>query len=284
MAQGGLGNTSQSTKRLRVRNWCYTLYEDEPITNDNFKYHIYQQEKCPTTTNLHFQGFFILKEPKEFKVVKKMLGDRVHLEEAKGNIEQNKKYCTKEDSRIAGPWEYGSIEDCGKGARTDVNKIKKMCKENKSLLSIVEQYPEAYIKFHNGIDKLRALYSMKRDPNESVEVIVYYGEPGCGKSRKAYENNPNAFYKDPSTKWWDGYDGEKTVIIDDFEGEIDYRVLLRWLDRYPTTIEVKGSVRQLLATKFIITSNIEPERWYRNGEALLRRITSREEITCESEP
>lgn len=271
MAQSGVGNTSNSTRR--VRNWCYTLYSDVPLDIQS-TFHVWQREKCPHTSNLHFQGFIILKTPQEFKKVKKLLGERVHIEEAKGSIEQNIAYCTKEDSRVEGPWRTGSYENSGQGKRSDLIKIHNLCKEKKTLEEIVNNCPSEYIKYHNGIDKIRALYSEKRNPNNPVEVIVYWGEPGCGKSRRAFTENPDAFYKDPSTKWWDGYDGQKSVIIDDYWGEIDYRLFLRWLDRYPTTIEVKGGTKQLLATKFIITSNRDPATWYTNSEALLRRITT----------
>lgn len=54
--------------------------------------------------------------------------------------------------------------------------------------------------------------------------------------------------------------------------------MLRWLDRYPVTIETKGSGTVLRAKKIWITSNIDPIEWYRHKAtddqvaALMRRI------------
>jgi len=59
---------------------------------------------------------------------------------------------------------------------------------------------------------------------------------------------------------------------------IDVAHLLRWTDRYPVRVEIKGSSRPLNATKIWITSNLDPRSWYPDldyatTEALLRRLT-----------
>jgi len=60
----------------------------------------------------------------------------------------------------------------------------------------------------------------------------------------------------PANKWWDGYNGESTVLIDDFgpEHKVLGYYLKRWSDRYPVTGETKGGTVPLLHTKVIITS------------------------------
>lgn len=107
---------------------------------------------------------------------------------------------------------------------------------------------------------------------------VFWGRTGTGKSRKAWNDaGPSVYAKDPRTKWWCGYRGQTSVIIDEFRGTIDVSHLLRWLDRYPVSIETKGSSCPLLATKFFITSNMDPRQWYpeldaETYSALLRRL------------
>lgn len=56
---------------------------------------------------------------------------------------------------------------------------------------------------------------------------------------------------------WCGYDGQTEVIIDDFEGTIGASQLKTWFDRYPCSVEVKGSQIALAATTFIVTSNYD---------------------------
>lgn len=109
-------------------------------------------------------------------------------------------------------------------------------------------------------------------------VSVFWGATGSGKSRRAWEQaGLDAFPKDPRTKFWDGYRGQQHVVIDEFRGGIDIAHMLRWLDRYPVIIEVKGSSTVLKATKVWITSNLHPQDWYPDldqatKQALLRRL------------
>ena len=40
---------------------------------------------------------------------------------------------------------------------------------------------------------------------------------GTGKSRWVAAIWPDAFWKAPESKWWDGYSGQETVVLDDFK-------------------------------------------------------------------
>lgn len=87
----------------------------------------------------------------------------------------------------------------------------------------------------------------------------------------------DAYSKDPRTKFWDGYRGQEHVVLDEFRGAIDVSHLLRWFDRYPVRVEIKGASTPLLVKKFWITSNLPVEAWYpqvdaETLEALKRRI------------
>jgi hypothetical protein len=109
-------------------------------------------------------------------------------------------------------------------------------------------------------------------------VVVYWGPTGTGKSRRSWdEAGLDAYPKDPRTKFWDGYRGHKHVVMDEFRGAIDIGHILRWFDRYPTIVEVKGSSTVLKAEKIWITSNLNPLEWYKELDeatylALYRRI------------
>jgi len=110
------------------------------------------------------------------------------------------------------------------------------------------------------------------------EIFVYVGPTGTGKSHRAWtEATFDAFPKDPRTKFWDGYQGQEHVVIDEFRGAIDISHMLRWLDKYPVIIEVKGSSAVLKAKKIWITSNLDPTLWYPDIDqqtlaALVRRL------------
>lgn len=125
---------------------------------------------------------------------------------------------------------------------------------------------------------IRRIHSDHSRPDPMVrDATVFWGPTGTGKSRKAWELEPDAYPKDPNNKWWDGYTGEKAVIIDEFRGKIDIAHLLRWFDRYKCNVEVKGGCIALRAQTFYITSNLHPKDWYKDidletYDALKRRI------------
>jgi len=107
---------------------------------------------------------------------------------------------------------------------------------------------------------------------------VFWGRTGTGKSRRAWdEAGLEAYAKDPATKWWCGYEGQSAVVIDEFRGHINIDHLLRWLDRHPVQLEKKGGRCVLKATRFYITSNMDPRNWYlgldsATVDALMRRL------------
>lgn len=126
---------------------------------------------------------------------------------------------------------------------------------------------------------IRAIGSDYDRPRSIVRTCnVFWGPTGTGKSRTAWEQaGLEAYSKDPRSKFWCGYQGELHVVIDEFRGGIDISHLLRWLDRYPVRVEIKGSSRPLQATAFWITSNLDPRIWYPEIDdqttfALLRRL------------
>ena len=113
---------------------------------------------------------------------------------------------------------------------------------------------------------------------------VYYGPPGTGKTRRAkYEAErkygaENVFWLPPPEAgklWWDGYNGEPAVIIDEYYGSFMQQTLLqRICDRYPLRVPTKGSTTPLLAKEIWITSNFEPVAWYKKGLGPLARRLS----------
>jgi hypothetical protein len=93
--------------------------------------------------------------------------------------------------------------------------------------------------------------------------IVYHGPTGTGKSRRAWtEAGVDAYSKNSRSKYWDGYQGQTHVIMDEFRGGIDIAYLLTWLDRYPNLFDVKHSAAPNCMERMWICSNLHPSKWW----------------------
>lgn len=126
---------------------------------------------------------------------------------------------------------------------------------------------------------IRGIMSDFAQPVALVRVAYcFWGRSGTGKSRDAWAAaGVDAYGKDPASKFWCGYGGQQAVVFDEFRGRIDIGHILRWLDRYPVSVEIKGSSVPLAAERIWFTSNIHPESWYPELDvetvaALLRRL------------
>lgn len=53
---------------------------------------------------------------------------------------------------------------------------------------------------------------------EARKCFWLHGPAGCGKTRAAIKKHPEAYMK-LSNKWWDGYQGQDAVILDDLDPE-----------------------------------------------------------------
>lgn len=279
-------DTVQSPK---LRNYVFTIFcenyknvpEKLPV---GIKYLVCQQEKCPSTGKLHLQGYLELTKPMRMSAVKKLLDcPSVHLEVRKGTQEQAIAYCKKTESRVAGPWEFG--EPGRQGKRVDLE-----CLQSLSFMKLsdwVIENPVIALKYPNGVKLIKQSYDLKQNSTKQrdIDVNVLIGPSGCGKTKFVFDNhNADDVYQlntnTNGTLWFDGYEGQKVLVIDDFKGWIKYTELLKILDRYPYRCQLKGSYCYAAWTTIYITSNHVINEWYDFDEnrnlhkpALLRRIT-----------
>lgn len=263
------------------------MFSPQYAGKKRIRYLVAGLEVAPTTGRYHWQGYVELLEPMRFAGIKKLFGNqKIHIEEQRGTRFHNRTYCKKDGKFFEwGEWIGGETEDDdgSQGTRTDLDELKKSIKEGKNTLNCFEDHKTMW-RCHNAAGKYRLLLDMKkqREVGYTPKTIeVYVGPTGCGKTKKAFEENRDAYFLDNSITgaWWDGYDGEETVIIDEFRGWVPYPTLLRWTDGYPVSVPYKGGTCALKAKKIVITSNIPPEEWYpavneKDGiKPLLRRIS-----------
>lgn len=165
------------------------------------------------------------------------------------------------------------------GARSDLQSFYALVKQGKSDLELAEANFSAFSRTLKAIDRIR--FQIRPVCTEPRKVILLVGKPGTGKTRKAYEMFPNIFeLAIGSGVWFDGYYGQESVLLDEFEGEMPLSSSLKILDNYYVRMApVKGSFCWWNPKVIIVTSNSHPNTWYDYSKrtdkesALRRRFT-----------
>lgn len=240
----------------------YTEKDLELLGNLKYRYICMGYEGKEEGKTPHIQGYVYFKDNKTFSALKKYM-PRAHIEvrSKDSTPEAAIKYCKKE----------GDYDEDGEppkqGKRTDIDEVSEMIKEGKKIRDVALEHPNTYIKFHKGIQALRNIILSISKRTEKPEVIVYYGDTGTGKSHNAFEfTDPDDRYVwgPENDKWFDGYDGEKSLILEEYRGQLPFSMLLRLLDKYEMRLQIKGGFVNLCATKIIITSPVHPKKWYKH--------------------
>lgn len=272
--------------RHRARNWLLTLNNPEGDINVELEllfnsgiglidYATWQLEIGEEGTE-HYQFFVVFKKQTYFSSVKKLFPD-AHMEVAYDPCAA-RVYCQKEDSRIEGPFELGVFVPPVDKNNVWVS-IRDKLKEGATIKELLETHPAQVFVYYRGIENVSRILAKPRD--FAPEVICILGPPGIGKSKYALDNYPNAYWKQPNSIWWDGFDGKQDIILDDFYGWLSYAELLRLCDRYPLLTQTKGGNINCASKNIVITSNKFVMDWYHKlfelntatPDAFKRRLT-----------
>nr|QJI53466.1 MAG: replication-associated protein [Cressdnaviricota sp.]QKN88867.1 MAG: replication-associated protein [Cressdnaviricota sp.]QKN88881.1 MAG: replication-associated protein [Cressdnaviricota sp.] len=285
---------------MTARRWCYTLFandEDDYTNLDDFERSLrghpafrglcHQLEQCPTTSKVHLQGYVEFEKPQRMAAIKRY-SSTVHLETAKGSREHCIRYCTKDETRL--PESTPTLDNVLLGASTQ-GKRNDLLETTLAIVNgeltrddVFDTRPDLICKYARGINELFTYRARReRQGDRDLHTEVLWGDAGVGKTRYAYNRStPDDVYilckGNGGALWWDGYEGQKVLVIDDFYGWVEHSVLLRILDRYPFKIDIKGSSTYAAWTEVYITSNRHPSTWYQRSfpweedQALQRRL------------
>lgn len=238
-------------------------HENSPI-----KYAIWQLEIAPTTQTPHIQMYAEMHDAARLHKWKSTFGETAHIEPRRGTQKDAIKYCSKDETRKEGPWELFKENLKGQGSRTDLEEIKGKLDSGKPLSDIANEHFKSFVLYHKSFSVYSAIRSRPRD--FKTEVILCCGVPKSGKTfyaNQEAQRHGSIYWKsrnNASNEWWDQYDGQDSVIFDDFYGWIKADNMLRIMDAYPHQVEYKGGSRQFNSKYLFITSNTLPMSWYTN--------------------
>lgn len=266
----------------RSRSFCFTWNNPDEETEASLarlgeeqgtKYLCFGREVGEQGTP-HLQGFVMFRNPRSARAVSAMF-PRWHTEIKRGTLEQAIKYCEKD----------GDFQEYGERPKTPKEKGAAERERwesawNSAKAGLLEEIsPSKRIRYYSAIRKIGKDYMSKPSDLETVCGVWIYGPPGVGKSFGARRDFPEAYLK-PCNKWWDGYQGEDFVILDDFD--LNHRVLGHhlkiWADRYSFIGENKGSGMHIRPKKIVVTSNYAIEEIFRDDERLAEALRRRFEV------
>jgi len=229
-----------------------------------------QLELSNETQYLHWQLLVCFTKKVRLAGVKSVFGDGVHCELARSEAAAD--YVWKEDTRVDGTqFELGQ-RPFKRNSDADWDRIKDLAKRGR-----LDDLPSSvFVQHYRSLRTIAADFATPLAIERTI--TVFWGPTGVGKSRRAWEQaGLDAYPKCPLSKFWDGYRGQPTVVIDEFRGGINISHILRWFDRYPVLVDIKGSSTVLQAQTIWVTSNLHPREWYADLDALtlaalLRRL------------
>lgn len=249
------------------RDYVFTVFNKdsliETFDTDKVKYIIWGREICPKTKRKHLQCYVIFDKVNgknktyRIKAAQKIIGvEGCHMEAKRGSRDEARNYCMKD----------GDYEEWG-----EFDPVTKEDLFKKPIPWLQDNYPEFYCRYHRGLEKIA---NRDKGPKwRTLNVTWLHGPPDSLKTKTAMAHN--SVYKCDDFQWWDGYEGEERIVLDEFEPEdLKRKQLLNILDGYQLRIPTKGGFTYAKWTEVYITSNWDPTKWIKSIEGLSRRVTN----------
>ncbi len=258
---------------------------------NGLKYITFSEERGEQGT-VHLQGYaeltrrytansLIINHPNLFA--------RAHLERRNGSQAQAIHYvnkpvpnctcthCAECPEPIAAAVQYGDRRRQG-ARKSSYKNIARAIQDGEKLKDLQEEFPGLFLQNKEKIND----YYIKQlgQRNWPMQVDIFYGKTGTGKSYMAHLQYPDAYnvpWPTGGRWWWPDYSGQYTTIMDEFRHQIKMDVMLKMLDRYSWYLERKNGNMHFVSKRIVITTNIDPKDWYPNltretKDPLRRRI------------
>lgn len=269
------GNTKHRAFQLTLNE--VSKYKDlkEYLTHYKaLQYYIACEEEAPTTGHLHNHIYIHFRTPIKLDI-KKCQG--AHIEVCKGSPKQNIAYIQK-NGKI--------IDEIGEKPTQGMKSIKEL------MATPREECPPNLLRIYDSeLEKQRRqkefntmLSEIAEDKLEGPKVIYFTGEPGMGKTYSAYKYALMKYEKKDIGKisFNEGFADivnpkAECLVCEEFRSsDLKASKLLELLDKYGTSVNVKGGFEYIRPKTIIIASVMNPKYLYSDeekNEQFMRRIT-----------
>ena len=141
---------------------------------------------------LHLQYMVQLERSRRLSHLRTAICNRSHWEPVYGSNLQAKAYCTKEATRVSGPWEYGCLSCVGK--RRGLEEAIECVKGGVPLHVVAAEFSMAWVFSWQGTNVLRQQLKLDQDRRPSGPRArrsgCYGGLPGRGRAASWQPDGP----------------------------------------------------------------------------------------------
>lgn len=267
-----------------ARHWCYTINnytnaELEQLWRPDIYDYMVNGLEVGTEKTPHVQGYCTVKKKKTLSQMSKLI-PRAHLEITRGTPIQASDYCKKDGVyREFGSLPLAKTEAATKKRKADYELAVSLAKQQK----LYEVDPALLLRHGSNLRMICKDHPIKVAPLNYLPGIWLYGKSGIGKSRTARWLYPDAYDK-PINKWWDGYQNEDYVILDDVDTGATClgHHFKRWADHYDFPAEQKGTTIQIRPKIICVTSQYQPSEIWQGAmlDAIERRFQQIDIARC----
>lgn len=230
----------------------------------------------------HWQLVLVHGEPIRFSTLKKKL-PTAHVEPVR-DLHASLAYVQKEDSRVEGekPLVKGDIRPGpGQGHRSDLDALRTRILQGQETADDLILSDACAWRHSRLVGDLVGARDRRRQEGKlrDVQVRVVFGDTGTGKTSAVLDGLQALGSVCRVTHWgsgvFDGYDGQDSLVLDEFAGQSPLEELLTWLDVYPVALPARYRPRQAAFVRVVLCSNAPPWAWYPHAPKAQRAALAR---------
>lgn len=235
------------------------------------------------TNYRHHQLVLCHSEPIRFSTLRRRL-PTAHVEPVR-DLRASLAYVQKEDTRVRDepPLVKGKISPGpGQGHRSDLDALRTRILQGQETADELILSDSSAWRHSRLVGDLVSARDRSRQEGKlrNVQVRVVFGDTGTGKTSAALTGLQALGSVCRVTHWggsgtFDGYDGQESLVLDEFTGQPPISELLTWLDVFPVTLPARYRARQAMFVRVVLCSNSAPWTWYRYAPKAQRAALAR---------
>jgi len=157
----------------------------------------------------------------------------------------------------------------GRGERTDLEAFTTEIRAGRTKDQLLDMFPGLMAQYFRFYEWMKS--EEGADRKEMPKLIISLGRGETGKSSSAYMEFPGFYKKTGNSQWWPRYDGQPTVVWNEFSpAKCPRDEMFDMVDYGVYSVPIKGGFRPLKATTFVLTTNRplqEVMGWYTSDTA-----------------